>query len=67
VKHDNPRRQPLTPDRRYTITPEYSGTAGPLFVVRFCGQWIAANGEQLTAELIAMEYEITRMQPYEQA
>lgn len=32
------------PDRRYTVTPEYTGhaSAEPRYVLRFCGRFISA-------------------------
>lgn len=35
--------RPIKDDPRYTITREWTGYSKPCFVIRFCGDWVAAS------------------------
>ena len=45
---------PLSSDARYTVTREWVGQESPRYVVRFCGEWVAACASYSSAVLRAV-------------
>lgn len=48
----------MATDKRYTITKEYCGLPYPAFVVRFCGDWIAARDTREQAVAVITEHKL---------
>jgi hypothetical protein len=47
-------------DKRYTITREWCGASEPLFVVRFCGDWVGSSASRWDAEAIRDHHKAER-------
>ena len=43
----------LCSDNRYTITREWCGHETPMYVVRFCGEWLSCHEHKCAALMIA--------------
>ena len=50
----------LRSDKRYTITREFCGHEQPMWVVRFCGEWVACKKHKGAALMIAAGEAATR-------
>ena len=57
IKHSNGRT-----DGRYTVTSEYDGHIQQTYVVRFCGEWIAAFANEYDAVHYAMQHNKHRVE-----
>lgn len=45
---------PIKSDRRWTITREFCGERKPMFIVRFCGDWVDKRATFASAVLRAV-------------
>ena len=52
---------PISKDKRYTITREWTGQEKPQFVVRFCGDWVDSRSTIGAATMRAVGYHSERM------
>ncbi len=43
----------LRSDQRYTITREFCGHEQPMWVIRFCGEWVACKKHRGAALMLA--------------
>lgn len=50
-------------DPRYTIHPEYTGEPGPLYVARFCREWISSHDTAEQARRACDLHHQARMTP----
>lgn len=47
-------------DSRYSIDLEFCGYGHPVYVVRWCGEWLGASDDHITGELIAFNHKNER-------
>lgn len=50
-----------TLDKRHSIALEYCGHRVPMWVHRFCGEWVACHGTKAEAMVAALKWENGRL------